>query len=56
MSFEREDITVAGVDAWCEMMESAGTSLGVVASKEDNEEDGLDKDRIDLAADVLLGA
>ena len=54
-SFAREDVTVAGVDASCEMMEAAGMPLGVVASEEDNEEDGLDEDGMDSAAAVLLG-
>ena len=52
-SFTMEDVTVAGVDVSCEIMEADGTPLGVVASEVDDEEDGLDKDRMDPMADVL---
>ena len=59
--FAREDVTVwdgrvAGVDASCEMMESSETPSKVVASEEDNEEDGMDVDGMKYAAAVLLGA
>ena len=49
------DVTVAGVDAPCEMMGSFGTPSGVVISKEDNEEDGLDEGGIESTAAVLFG-
>ena len=60
-SFAREDVTVwdvtvAGGDASCEMMGSSGTPSGVVASKEDSEEDGLNEDGMDFAAAKFVGA
>ena len=57
LAFEpMEEITVAGFDTSYEMMEAAGMPLGVVASKEDDEEDGLDENGMDHAAAALLGA
>ena len=60
-SFAKEDATVwdvivVGVDGTYETMESLGTPPGVVTSKEDNEEDGLDEDGIAPAVVMLVGA
>ena len=38
------------------MMNSSGTPTGVVASEEEDEEDGLDEDRMESADVVLVGA
>ena len=48
------DVTVAGVNVSCEMMGSFGTLSGVVISKEDNEEDGLDEDGMEWNIWVLF--
>ena len=60
-SFAREDVTVsnvtvAGVDAVFKRMEALVTPSGVVTFEEDNEEDGLDEDRSEAVANVLVGA
>ena len=47
-----EDVTVVGVDASCEMMESFGTPSGVVAYKDDNDKDGLEAAAAVLAGDM----
>ena len=59
-SFARGDVIiwddiVAGVDASCGMMESSRMPSGAVASNKDYGEDGLDGDRMESAAAVVVG-
>ena len=51
-----EEVTVTVFDASCEIMDAAKMPLRVVASKEEDGEDGLDKDGTDHMAAALLGA
>ena len=50
------DVTVAGGDASCKIMESSRTPSGVVAPKEDGKEDGLDEDGMEFAAATSVRA
>ena len=50
------DVAVAGVDVFGKTMEFSGTPSGVVASAEDDEEDGLGEDGMKSAAAMLVGA
>ena len=50
------DITLAGVDAVCEMIETSVMPSGVEAFEEDDDEDGFDKDGLEAAAVVRLEA
>ena len=58
---EEEDVTaldasLAGMEGVCKMMEASVALSGVVAFKEDDEDDGYDKDGLKAAAAMCLGA